>query len=185
MIHPLAEEYGLTATELLDAINRRFRAKVTLEGAVAEVQLGKQIKALVSRGVLARFDEHDQDGYPDYTIWQPDQERPLLVECKNVRDSDEAYRAKGDAVAYKVETQKTRTSKGDRSSRFYEAGHFDILAVCLGKKTHNWSEFVFIRSGALDRHKQHPGKLAVMHRVPLPGRVMAPWCSTLEELLRT
>ena len=32
MPHPLAEEYGLTPDELLDAINRRFRAKVTLEG---------------------------------------------------------------------------------------------------------------------------------------------------------
>lgn len=45
-LHPLEKEYGLTKEELLDAINRRFRARVTLGGAVAEVHLGKQIKAL-------------------------------------------------------------------------------------------------------------------------------------------
>jgi len=52
MAHPLEKEFGLTAEELLDAINRRFRAKVTLEGAVAEVHLGKHIKELHSRGII-------------------------------------------------------------------------------------------------------------------------------------
>lgn len=74
--HPLEQEYSLTATELLDAMERRFRAKVTLEGAVAEVHLGKQIRALCASGALQRYQEHDRDGYPDYTVWCPDE--PLL-----------------------------------------------------------------------------------------------------------
>ena len=41
--HALEQEYGLTKEEILDAISRRFRAQVTLEGAVAEVHLGKYI----------------------------------------------------------------------------------------------------------------------------------------------
>ena len=68
MPHPLEHEYALTAAELLDAINRRFRAKVTLEGAVAEVHLGKKLKTLCDGGILHRFEEHDSDGYPDYTL---------------------------------------------------------------------------------------------------------------------
>ncbi len=82
MPHPLEHEYDLTATELLDAINRRFRAKVTLEGAVAEVHLGKKLKALRDRGGLYHFEEHDSDGYPDYTIWLPGDDPGQLIECK-------------------------------------------------------------------------------------------------------
>ena len=41
MEHPLERQYGLSAYELLDALDKRFRAKVTLEGAVAEVQMEK------------------------------------------------------------------------------------------------------------------------------------------------
>ena len=37
MPHHLELKYGLTAQELLDAIDKRFRLKVALEGAVAEV----------------------------------------------------------------------------------------------------------------------------------------------------
>ena len=42
--HPLEKEYGLSAYELLDALSKRFRARVTLEGAVAEVQMEKKIQ---------------------------------------------------------------------------------------------------------------------------------------------
>ena len=154
---------------MLDAISRRFRAKVTLEGAVAEVHLAKIVHSAYERGVLERFEEHDLDGHPDFGLWLPGMERPLLLECKNVRDSDEAYRSGGAVVAFKVETQKTRMSAGDSSSRFYGVDQFDILGVCLGKKTHNWTDFRFVRTRDLAAHGTHSGKLAVMHRVPLPG----------------
>lgn len=118
MAHPLEKEYGLTSDELLNAINRRFRAKVTLEGAVAEVHLGKKISALQNQGIIVRWEVHDVDGYPDYTIWLPNSRSGQLIECKNVRNSNEAYRKGGLDVAYKVEAQKTRTSNSDPSSRF-------------------------------------------------------------------
>jgi hypothetical protein len=184
--HALETEYGLTKDELLDAINRRFRAKVTLEGAVAEVHLGKHIKNLHERGIIARFEEHDQDGYPDYSIWLPVKlDRAYRVECKNVRDMDEAYRKGGEIIAYKVETQKTRTSKGDPSSRYYGYDQFEILAVCLGKKTHNWRQFMFIQSKNLARHPKYKSKMAVIHPVPLPiSNVVPPWYTALENLIK-
>lgn len=183
--HALEQEYGLTKEDLLDAISVRFRAKVTLEGAVAEVHLGKHIAALVKTGVIAGFEVHDQDGYPDYSLWlhgRPD--IALRVECKNVRNSSEAYRKGGDIVAYKVETQKTRTSQGDPSSRFYDLDQFEILAVCLGKKTHDWTQFMFIETQHLDKHAKYATKMAVMHPVPLPTSLVAPpWYRTLQSLI--
>ncbi len=166
--HPLEIEYRLTAYELLDALSGRFRAKVALEGAVAEVHLGKHISALLEKGKITSFEEHDQDGYPDFTITLHTGQS-LTIECKNVRDAKEAYRLGGEVVAYKVETQKTRASTGDPSSRFYDRAYFGILAVCLGKKTGDWTQFLFIRSKDLAPHKQYPGKLAAMQRVPLPA----------------
>ena len=46
MPHPLEDEYGLTAQELLDAVNQRFRAKVALEGVVAEAQFERKLRIL-------------------------------------------------------------------------------------------------------------------------------------------
>lgn len=183
--HALEREYGLTKEEILDAINRRFRAKVTMEGAVAEVHLGKHIQHLLDTGVILRFEVHDKDGYPDYSIWLPgNADKELRVECKNIRNENEAYRKGGEITAYKVETQKTRASKGDKSSRFYSFGQFEILAVCLGKKTHDWTQFMFIESKHLAKHPTYKKKMAVMHRVPLPSSPVAPpWYTTLESLI--
>lgn len=186
MEHPLEHEFGLSAYELLDALNARFRARVTLEGAVAEVQMEKRIRALVG-SVIERFEVYDIDGHPDFGIWLPGSDRRLLAECKNVRENregTEAYREGGKVVAYKAETQKTRASKGDPTSRFYGVDQFDILGVCLGKKTRNWTDFMFARAVDLARHSEHSGKLAVFQRVPLPGEAVPPWYDDLGELLR-
>ena len=184
MVHELEKEYGLKANELLDAISKRFRLKVALEGAVAEVHLQKKINALQVSGMLVRNEEHDLNGYPDFTIWPSKTNKPLLVECKNIRD--EGYRTKGILIAYKVETQKTRAAKSDPTSRYYSVNQFDILAVCLGKNTGNWSDFLFAKTDDLAIHNKYPQKLAVMHRVPLPTSLsISPWYRSLDELLAT
>lgn len=183
MRHPLEKEFGLPAYELLEALSKRFRARVTLEGAVAEVQMEKSIKALVGT-VIDRFEAYDIDGHPDFGIWLPGSDRRLLAECKNVRDREEAYRRDGEVVAFKAETQKTRASKGDPLSRFYNIDQFDILGVCLGKKTGRWTDFMYARVVDLARHAAHKGKLAVFQRVPLPGSAVAPWYDDLGALLK-
>ncbi len=183
--HPLEIAYQLTATEMLDALSRRFRARVALEGAVAEVHLAKKIRAFQKTGGIASFEEHDKDAYPDFTITLGTGES-LTVECKNVRDKAEAYRTAGQVVAYKVETQKTRAAQGDPSSRYYDIDYFDILAVCLGKKTGDWTQFVFARTENLARHRDHPNKIATMQRVPLidsASDTESPWHTSLGSLL--
>ena len=116
MEHSLAKQYGLTAHELLDAVSKRFRLKVALEGAVAEVQMEKKIRSFVG-SVIERYEAYDIDGHPDFGIWLPGRTEHFLAECRNVRDRDEGYREGGEIVAYKVETQKTRASRSDPLSR--------------------------------------------------------------------
>ena len=61
MPHPLEDEYNLTAGELLDMINGRFRLKVALSGAVAEVQCEKRLAALRESGIISLYEHHDID----------------------------------------------------------------------------------------------------------------------------
>lgn len=182
MTHPLEAEYGLTAYELLDAVQNRFRLKIALAGAVAEVHLQRKIEDLSARSMVNGWQGHDVNGHPDFTVRHARVVRPLRIECKNVRDDD--YRQDGFTVAFRVEVQKTRAARSDPSSRYYDVGYFDILAVCLGKKTGTWSDFLFAKSDDLARHSQYPHKLAVMQRVPLPGADdLTPWYRTLQEVL--
>ncbi len=186
--HQLEKLYGLPARELLDAIAKRFRLRAAVEGAVAEVQMELQIRALLG-GVVEAYDAHDLDGQPDFSIKIAGRDMLLRAETKNVRGSTAKggaeYRQGGKTVAYKVETQKTRASKGDPSSRSYGVNQFEILGVCLGKKTGDWSNILYVRSEDLERHSQFPNKLAVFQRVPVPDAAdLLPWYDSLEQLIR-
>lgn len=195
MPHPLEDEYGLTAREILDAVGERFRLKVALEGAVAEVRFEKKLQTLRQAGVVRRYEEHDRDDYPDFSVWLPRVGPELKVEVKNIRDAEEVYRNRstGGIEAFKVELQKTRRG-ADPSSRYYDADRFDIVAVCLGKKTGDWGDLLYARSEDLARSSKYPSKLDVMHRVPLPETITsssAPrqdirsWYEDLSELLES
>jgi len=189
MAHPLESAYGLSATEILDAVSKRFRLRAALEGAVAEVQMERKIQTLLG-SIVARYESHDLDGQPDFSIWLPGIDKPLRAECKNVRESSkaggEAYRDGGKLVAYKVETQKTRASQGDPTSRYYGVDQFDILGVCMGKKTGKWTDLMFAKVADLQRHAKYSNKLAVFQRVPLPtADRLFPWYDDLGKLLST
>lgn len=64
MPHPLEDEYGLTAEEILTAVDKRFRLKVALEGAVAEVRFGRKLRELQEAGTIHCYENHDRDDYP-------------------------------------------------------------------------------------------------------------------------
>ena len=69
MPHALELEYGLTAQELLDAIDRRFRLKVALEGAVAEVHFERKLRIASREGWLTSYEDHDVDGMHAAMLW--------------------------------------------------------------------------------------------------------------------
>ncbi len=170
--HALEDKYGLTAEELLDAIDRRFRLKVALEGAVAEVHFGRKIKIGTQEGWLADYEEHDEDGKHDYTV-ETLGKKSIRVEVKTISKRP----------GRKVELQKTRAAKGDPSSRYYNNDHFDVVAVCMGRKTGDWSEFRYVLVRDLPPHAMYPQKIQVMHAISDDPNCTPRWYSKFQEVI--
>ena len=172
MPHALEIKYGLTARELLDAIDRRFRLKVALEGAVAEVHFERKIRMASREGWLASYEDHDTDGMHDFTVVTLSGES-LRVEVKTIRNDPKP----------KVELQKTRAAKSDPSSRYYDRDHFDVVAVCVGRATGDWSQFRYALVRELPSHRSYSHKLAVMHPIP-EGEGKSPrWFSRFQDII--
>ena len=172
MPHPLEAKYGLTAQELLTAIDRRFRLKVALEGAVAEVHFERKLSIASREGWLKSFEDHDVDGMHDFTVVTRDG-TSIKVEVKTVRNGKKP----------KVELQKTRAAKGDPSSRYYGRNHFDVVAVCMGRFSGDWSEFRYALVRDLPTHKDHPDKLQVMNSIQDGDESKPRWFSRFQDLI--
>ena len=172
MPHPLEIKYGLTSQELLDAIDRRFRLKVALEGAVAEVHFERKLNIASREGWLRSFEGHDVDGMHDFTVITVGGVS-IRVEVKTIRNGEKA----------KVELQKTRAAKGDPSSRYYERDHFDVVAVCVGRLTGDWAQFRYALVRGLPTHKNHQNKLQVMHGIPDGEDTEPRWFSRFQDVI--
>lgn len=172
MPHALELKYGLTAQELLDAIDRRFRLKVALEGAVAEVHFERKLRIASREGWLTSFEGHDVDGMHDFTVITLTGVA-IRVEVKTVRNGPKP----------KVELQKTRAAKADPSSRYYDRGHFDVVAVCVGRLTGDWSQFRYALVRDLPNHRNYPNKLGVMHSIPDGEETEPRWFSRFQDII--
>ena len=172
MPHALEIKYGLTAQELLDAIDRRFRLKVALEGAVAEVHFERKLRIASREGWLTSYEAHDVDGMHDFTVITISGVT-IRVEVKTIRNGAKPQ----------VELQKTRAAKGDPSSRYYERNHFDVVAVCVGRFTGDWSQFRYVLVRELPSHRSHPNKLQVMHPIPEDEDTQPRWFSRFQDLI--
>jgi hypothetical protein len=172
MPHPLEIQYDLTAQELLDAIDRRFRLKVALEGAVAEVHFERKLKVASREGWLRAFEAHDTDGMHDFSLTTL-AGNTLRIEVKTIR--------KGKGLD--VELQKTRAAKGDPTSRYYERTHFDVVAVNMGRATGDWAEFRYALVSELPSHPAHLHKLRVMHPIADVNKFGTRWFSRLQDLI--
>ncbi|MCK6554065.1 hypothetical protein L6Q96_05705 [Candidatus Binatia bacterium] len=171
--HPVEELLNASASDILSAIQRGFRALVDVKGKLAEYFLFQKLERLREQRVIESVEWLDRDGQPDFVIGVG--ERTLRVECKNVRSGAEGrYR---NAEGYKVELQKTRNSKDGTPTRGYRIGEFDILAACLFNQTHQW-EYLYVATGALQRRANMADILVIMQRVP-PGPE-GPWRPDIE-----
>lgn len=164
--HPLERQFGLSAQEILDVIWSRFRLGVAVRGGVAEHHLGAYLR---SQPGITSVMSIDRDGSPDFEIIY--QDRPFLVECKNV-----LRKVRHDGRP-RVDFQKTRAAKGDPCSRYYDPRAFDVLAACLHPVTEAW-EFRFAGTSSLDGHDKCAGKLS--SNVVVDG---TRWKSDIRELL--
>lgn len=153
--HRLEHEFNISAAEILDIVMDRSRLGVALRGGVAEHHLQKHLTALPGVREVRALDE---DGQHDFDVTLAGRKKPVRVECKNC--SPKRY-ANGD---YKVETQKTRASQSDPSSRYYRRDQFDVVAACLYPPTSKW-QFRFKQTTGMEQHPDYPGRLAPMQHV--------------------
>ncbi|MGH3691308.1 MAG: hypothetical protein ACRDT7_14215, partial [Microbacterium sp.] len=164
--HALEKQFGLSAPEILDIIERRFRLGVALKGGVAEHHLQRELRA--DQAVVAA-EQIDEDGKPDLDVHLRDG-RQVLVECKNV--SPQRYKD-GDI---KVEVQKTRSQRSDPAGRLYRPSQFDVVAACLFSVTGLW-EFRYKAASRLDLSPHFEGRIAPIQRVD------ETWLGTLADAL--
>jgi len=153
-LHALEREFSLPFEDILDLIRERPRLGVAVRGGVAERHLER---TLASDPAVASVSLDESDGPPDLVVRLRSGEE-VTVECKNA-----AHDTYADGTP-KVETQKTRASKGDPKSRFYEPSDFDVVAACMYGPWGRW-EFRYKRSADLARHKEHPDRIAPIQRI--------------------
>jgi hypothetical protein len=153
-IHTLEREFALTGEEILDIIRERPRVGMAVRGGVAERHLHKQLD---DDPAVADAELGHQEGPPDFFVTLSSRTE-VTVECKNA--SPVTY---ADGTP-KVETQKTRASKGDPKSRLYEPTQFDVVAACMYGPWRRW-EFRYKRSANLERDATYPDRIAAIQRI--------------------
>lgn len=163
--HVLEEQFALSSEQILDIIGGRNRLAVAVRGGVAEHHL-EQILSLSP--LVAAVNRLDVDAQHDFDITLKSGPR-VRIECKNASPKSLAN------GTYKVEVQKTRTSKADPASRFYRADAFDVVAACMYSPTGRW-EFRFGTTANMRRHTHFGDRLAPIQPIT------ADWVSDLADL---
>lgn len=166
-LHALEREFDLPGQEILDIIRERPRLGMAVRGGVAERHLHR---VLDTDAKVVAIELGMQEGPPDFFVKLRSRRGRLTVECKNASATTYA-----DGTP-KVETQKTRASKGDPKSRMYDPGQFDVVAACMYGPWRRW-EFRYKRSDRLERDATHPDRIAAIQRID------ETWGSTLAEAL--
>lgn len=146
--HKLLEELNIAPEALLDLISSASRLKMAVRGWVAETHLEAHLKSIKGVTECTRL---QGDGLPDISLrWKGS--KPILIECKNVLRTTYA------GGIPKLDFQRTRASKSDPCSRYYQRTDFDIVAACLHPVKEKW-EFRFALTSALPAHKDCPGRI--------------------------
>lgn len=152
--HDLEDAFAMSSNQILDLLSSANRLEVAVRGRVAEWHLEQQLRA--TNG-LTGVEPLDLDGQPDFEVLTGSGEK-IRIECKNCSPKQTA------SGQYRVEVQKTRASKGDPTSRYYDVTHFQVVAACLFPVTGKW-EFRFKKADTLKRHASHDHKIAAMQVV--------------------
>jgi len=166
-LHALERDFALSRTEILDIIRERPRLGMAVRGGVAERHLHRALERDVE---VTKIELGQQEGPPDFFVRLRERRGRISLECKNA--SPKIY---ADGTP-KVETQKTRASKGDAKSRLYDPSQFDVVAACMYGPWRNW-EFRYKRSNRLERDLTYPDRIAAIQRID------DTWTTTLREAL--
>ncbi|GAA4747915.1 hypothetical protein GCM10023350_36040 [Nocardioides endophyticus] len=161
--HVLEEQFALTSEQILDIIGGRNRLSVAVRGGVAEHHLERRLREDPGIAEVRRL---DVDAMHDFDVTTVAGE-VVRVECKNASPKLNA------AGQFRVEVQKTRSSKSDPASRFYPVDAFDVVAACVFSATGRW-DFWFGRTAGLPRHSTFSDRLTPIQVVD------SAWTSSLD-----
>ncbi len=167
MAHPLEKILNASASDILTAIEKEFRAQVDVKGKLAELFMDRQLTALEEAGMIQGHVWQDIDGKPDFIVTYKG--RDLVLECKNIRN--ETYKK---PPSFKVELQKTRNSMDGKPTRGYGIDEFDVLGVALFNQTGKW-DYLYIATHHLERRPDFAELLKVMQRVPMESDSLGHW----------
>lgn len=152
--HVLEEQFALTSEQILDIIRGRNRLSVAVRGGVAEHHLERRLREDPQVRAVRRL---DVDAMHDFDVELHDGQ-VVRVECKNASPKRNA------GGRFRVEVQKTRSSKSDPASRFYALDAFDVVAACVFSATGAW-DFYFGRTSDMQRHSTFPDRLAAVQTI--------------------
>lgn len=161
--HILEEQFALTSEQILDIIGGRNRLSVAVRGGVAEHHLERHLRQDPGIADVRRLDVDAMHDFDVTTVTGV----VLRVECKNASPKLNA------AGEFRVEVQKTRSSKSDPASRFYPVEAFDVVAACVFSATGRW-DFWFGRTAEMQRHTSFADRLAPIQAIG------SAWTTTLD-----
>ncbi len=148
-LHALTREFELDEGQVLDLIEKAPRLKMAVRGWVAEEHLYRSLRGIDG---VTDCTHIEQEGGADVRLRYKGS-RPIEIECKN------ALRKTTAAGLVRIDFQRTRASKADPCSRYYQSNDFDVLAGCLHAVSSKW-EFRYALARTLDPHPRCAGRLS-------------------------
>lgn len=161
--HPLEERWGLDGTVVLDAIESSIDLiQRGILGVVAEHQFkNKILDPLPPPWKILATDDHSVD----YLI-SDGVSLPVSVQVKLQRRTNGTPIIENGCAL--VETQKSRSrGKGRQTTRLYQFGDFDIVAVSLWPLTGDWGRVMFAAGHHLKPAHRKPQFMAGFQAVSL------------------
>lgn len=190
-IHPLEQQWNITAEFILEAIARsQDITKRGVRGIIAELCFDTYIiGAMKHKGWI----QHQLFGDLPYdALISHPHVGEIKIQTKNQRlERGIPKYANGPMIKfnpyvegwYVCETQKTRTGKNAEGldTRPYRFGEFDILSVCLHPSSGDWTRFMFCPAYTLMPRATNPELIAVLQ--PVPPTRQGNWTDNLEEAI--
>jgi hypothetical protein len=180
-LHPLEDNFGVSAEIILEAIHRgsdltRRGVRGIIAEAIFEAEIIPKVvgwKSVENRSMSADFTLEDESG------------KTATIQVKLQRKEKDVVKMAGKNFPdhYIVEIQKTRSGKDKqgKASRPYRFGDFDILAVCLEPSSKNWHDFRYTLSSWLFPRPEDAKLITIMQ--PIPMKETDRWTNRLETCL--
>jgi hypothetical protein len=186
-IHSLEKEWNVSADLVLEAISRSpDLTKRGVRGVIAEAAFERSVATqLTSSG----WKNQTPGGNHPFDFLLVDNIGPIKVQVKMQRLEQKVPKHWGrNSQFYVVETQKTRSGKHKKggSTRPYQFGEFDVIAVSLHPSSGDWTKFRYtVADWLLPRSKRGGNRKLIQVLQPVPNMANADWCDDFETAVQS